>query len=64
MDGRLKVEKPDEMVYEVTLRGTVKEFEKLRDQLQKEWPAHTLSGIITNVLAQARKIYWVEEESS
>lgn len=63
MQCRLKCEKPEDIVYTVTVTATAKEWEQLRDQLDKlgpalGWPARTIRDEIDDLLAQARKIYW------
>ena len=63
MQGRLKTENPDEIVYTVILTAPAKEWEELREQLAKRWPAHSLSNIIDDLLAQAHKIYWASPDA-
>lgn len=62
MQTRLKCEKPGEIEYTLTITMKADEWEKLRDQLDKvpyrAWPASNLISDITDLLAQARKIYW------
>jgi len=58
MDCRLKCEKPEEIVYTMTISMKAKDWEALRDQLKGAWPAWDLSRNIDDLLAQARKVYW------
>lgn len=64
MDARLKVEKPDDIVFELSVKMTAKEWEKLRDNISLTMHAHYYSGTaefvshINDLLSQARKIYW------
>lgn len=61
MKTRLKCENPGEILYTVTITGTAKEFEDLREQLETKWPAMYLTRQINDLLGQARKIYWAKE---
>ncbi len=68
MDCRLKCEKPEDIVYTMSVTATAKEWESLRDQLDKigtlvPWPASTLRSQIDDLLGQARKIYWPRTET-
>ena len=58
MDIRLKCEKPEEIVYTMTITMKAKEWEELRDQLCNSWPSWQLSNQINDLLAQAKKVYW------
>lgn len=61
MECRLKCEKPEEILYTVTITATAKEWELLREQLKEnplQYPSFTLIQQINDMLAQARKIYW------
>jgi hypothetical protein len=63
MECRLKCEKPNEIVYTMTITMRADEWEKLRDQLQEAktsyiYPAQSLVQSINDLLGQARKIYW------
>lgn len=60
MEARLKVEKPEFIVYTVTISMSAKDWEALRDQLIQRWPSGELGTIIDDLLAQARKVYWPE----
>ena len=62
MKTRLKCEDPESIVYTMTITMTAKEWEDLREQLQQKWPSSRLSSSITDLLAQARKIYWSEDD--
>lgn len=63
MEARLKCEKPEDIVYTVTLTMTARDWEILRNQLSVQWPSGQLYRAINNLLAQARKVYWPEEET-
>lgn len=62
MNFRLKCEDPKDIVYTITLTASCEEFEKLREQLREAWPSAFLGRAITDLLSQARKIYWHTEE--
>ncbi len=65
MRCRLGCEKPDDIEYTLHITMAAKDWEKLREQLQVnprwEWPASEMIAQITDMLAQARKIYWPAE---
>lgn len=62
ISSRFKVENPDSIVMTLTMSMTVKEWTELRDQLSQNgsaaWPAWQVQAHITDLIAQARKIYW------
>lgn len=60
MQCRLKVEKPEDIEYTLTVTMKAGDWDKLRDQLDKHyaWPGSDLVRQINSLLAQARKIYW------
>jgi hypothetical protein len=60
MDARLKTENPEEIVFTMTITATAKEWEELRDQLSQKYPSWKLSGMIDNLLSQARKVFWFD----
>ena len=65
MDFRLKCEKPGEILYTLTATMTADEWEKVRERLDKGdtpyyEPGGKLVNAISNLLSQARKIYWPE----
>ena len=62
MKTRLKCENPEKIEYTLTITASTKEFEELRDQLVSKWPSFHLSEAVTDLLSQARKIYWHQEE--
>lgn len=61
MRARLKCEKPDDIVFEMTIVMTAREWCELRDQLNSKWPSSQLSTWINDLLGQARKIYWAKD---
>lgn len=66
MKARLCVTEPEAMSYTMTLTASVDEWGRLRDQLD-QLPVHAyqageLRRLITDLIAQARKIYWASEE--
>ena len=60
MQTRLKVEKPDDVEFTMTITMKATEWENLRDTLATKWPASELSYRISDLLSQARKIFWAE----
>ena len=61
MKARFMIEQPDEVQATMKITMTVKEWCELRDQLQSKWPSSRLSLAITQVLAEARKVYYAPE---
>jgi len=49
-------------MYTMTITASAKEWESLRDQLSNKWPSWELSSQVTDLLAQARKVYWPEDQ--
>lgn len=69
MEFRLKCEKPGEIVYTLTATMTADEWEKVRENLTEGnaayyEPGGKLKNAITDLLAQARKIYWPNDPSA
>ena len=62
MEARFMIENPQSVVCEMKIKMTVKEWEDLRDQLQKSFPSWRLSNAITDLLAQARKVFYETHE--
>lgn len=69
MHCRLKVEKPDDVEFTLTITMKASDWGKLRDQLDASslstsYPSYAMRRQIDDLLAQARKIYWplVDEE--
>jgi hypothetical protein len=61
MDCRLKCEKPEDILYTLTITMKAGEWERIRDQMGDkawQWPMCDLRSQITDLLSQARKIYW------
>ena len=56
----LCTDKPEEITFRLTIVATAKEFEQLRDQLTdiSAHPASQLKYGLTEVITQARKIFW------
>ena len=62
MKATLKCEKPDEIEFTMTITASAKWWEEFRGTLKEQYPAWDLTSKINDLLAQARKIYWTEEE--
>ena len=63
MHCRMKVEKPDDIEYTLTITMKASDWGKLRDQLDasnlsQSYPAYTMRAQVNDLLAQARKVYW------
>lgn len=68
MRTRLLVENPNDIVFTLKIEATTREFERIRDILdrvpssQDGWPeAHSLVRQLNDLLAQARRIFWAED---
>ena len=62
MQARFKLENPKAIEATLTLTLTLEQWERLREQLEYNWPGSDLRNVITDLLAQARKVYWPNEE--
>lgn len=65
IDVQMSCEKPGDIRYTLKITMSATDWEKLRDQIDagdRKWsyPAGDLRIHITDLLAQARKIYWPE----
>lgn len=58
MKTHLMVENPGEVEMTMKITMKVRDWEKLREQLANDWPAWDLSRNITDLLGQARKIFY------
>lgn len=63
MRTRICTDKPETIVFRLTIEATAREFEQLRDQLENQTahPASEFKHALNDVLAQARKIFWAKE---
>jgi len=61
MKARFMIENPQEIECTMKLTMSVKEWEKLRDQLESKWPSSRLQQAITQVLSEARKVYYAND---
>lgn len=67
MRTRLKCENPEGIDFTMTITMSAKDWELLRDQLDKSsigssYPSWQMKSAINDVLAQARKIYWATDD--
>ncbi len=62
MKARFMMESPDAIEATMKITMTMKDWCDLRDQLQEKWPSSRLSNMITNMLGQARKVFYPERE--
>jgi hypothetical protein len=63
MGTRFRAENPEKHEYSLTMTMTLKDWLELREQLVKDspygrWPASLFVREITDMIAQAQKIYW------
>ena len=64
MKTSLKCENPDDIEFTMTITMSAEEWERLRDQLVTAYPSWRLSGAISDLLGQARKIFWTTDEEA
>lgn len=62
MQARFMIEDPQNIQATMKLTTSLKEWEALRDQLENKWPSSDLSYKISELLAQARKVFYVTEK--
>jgi hypothetical protein len=62
MKARLKCEHPEDIEFTVTITMKAKEWKDFREQLTNVWPSSWLASRISDLLAQAQRIYWSESE--
>jgi len=63
MKARFMIEAPDKIEATMKITMTIKEWTELRDQLANQWPSWELSRNITDLITQARKIYYAEQDA-
>ena len=63
MKARFMVEEPGEIIATMKITMPIKEWIELRDQLANSWPSSDLSRNITDLVVQARKVFYASEES-
>ena len=64
MRARFMIETPDEIEATMKITMTVKEWCEFRDQLANKWPSSRLSVAITQVLSEARKVYYAKDQDA
>ena len=64
MKARFMIESPDSIEATMKITMSVKEWGELRDQLGTVWPSSRLGSAINQVLSQARKVYYAEENDA
>lgn len=62
MKARFMIEEPAKIEATMKITMSVKNWEELRDQLEMKWPSSELSGKITDLLVQARKVFYTSTE--
>ena len=63
MKARYMVESPEEIEMTAKITMSAKEWDELRDQLSNKWPASRLTNIITEMLTDARRVFYANPES-
>lgn len=64
MKARFMIEDPDSIQATMKITMSVKEWTDLRDQLENKWPSSRLSSAITQVIIEARKVYYADEKDA
>lgn len=62
MEFRYMAESPDELNFTMKITMKAKEWNELLDQLNNSYPSWKLSSAITDLLSQARKVFWTEND--
>lgn len=62
MKARYMIEDPGNIEATLKITMTVKEWEQLRDQLESSYPSWKLSGMITAILTDARRVVYAPEK--
>lgn len=62
MRARLKCDNPDDIEFTLSITMPAKEWEQLRDQMTTDYPSWKLTSAINSLLADARRIYWHDDE--
>ncbi len=62
LNARYMVENPDEIEMTAKITATMKEWGEMRDQLQNRWPSSRLSLVISEMLADARKVFYPTQD--
>lgn len=62
MKARFMVERPAEIEMTAKLTMTMAEWEDFREQLSNKWPSSRLSSVITEMLSDARRVYYASPE--
>ena len=62
MDGTFEIAKPNEIKATLHLTMTIGDWKELREQLVKKWPGSRLSSMITDLVFQAEKTFFEENE--
>ncbi len=56
------IEEPQDIIATMKITMTVKEWEDLRDQLEKKWPSSGLTNVINSLLLDARRVIYAPEK--
>ena len=62
MKARLMVECPGEIEMTAKLTMKMDQWEQLRDQLESKWPSSRLYSVITEMLTDARRVYYAKPD--
>lgn len=64
MKARFMIENPDHVLTTLKVTMTVGEWVTLRDQLASAYPSWRLSSAISDLVTQARRVFYEEAESA
>lgn len=62
MKAIFDVVKPENIIFQVKIEMSLKDWMELDKQLSKEWPAFELSRTIHELVRQARSVFYCKEE--
>jgi hypothetical protein len=64
MKACFMIEHPQDVECTMKLTMSVKEWEDLRDQLDRKWPSSRLCDAITSILTEVRKVYYAKYQDA
>lgn len=63
MKARLMVENPGKIEMTAKITMSIEQWEELREQLEDKWPAARLSQVITEMLLDAKRVFYASEQN-
>jgi hypothetical protein len=63
MKARFMIENPDDIEATMKITMSIKDWVELKDQLGDKWPSSDLYSKITDLIIQARKVFYTSNEN-